>query len=112
MTEPKPKAITEPTSKPTVDSPPKVTTPRDDQVAISVVDSDEVVRFVLTERMLEIGGQVVGYENLTDFSDHADPASPGVVIFGPSDKPEEVITQVTGLIGFRPGCGAVMVVYE
>jgi len=111
MTEPKPKAITDPTPKPTVDSTPKVT-PRDDLVAISVVDSDEVVRFVLTERMLEIGGQVVGYESLTDFSDHADPATPGVVIFGPSDKPDEVIAQVAGLIGFRPGCGAIMVVYE
>lgn len=83
-----------------------------DQVAISVVDSDEVVRFVLTERMLEIGGQVIGYENLTAFSDKADPTRPGVVVFGPSDKPDEVISQVTGLIGFRPGCGAVMVVYE
>ncbi|HVC71459.1 MAG TPA: AAA family ATPase [Acidimicrobiales bacterium] len=83
-----------------------------DQVAISVVDSDEVVRFVLTERMLEIGGQVVGYENLAAFSDEADPSKPGVVVFGPSDKPDEVISQVTGLIGFRPGCGAVMVVYE
>jgi pilus assembly protein CpaE len=86
--------------------------PKVDQVAISVVDSDEVVRFVLTERMLEIGGQVTGYESLTAFSDQADPSLPGVVVFGPTEKPEEVISQIAGLIGFRPGCGAVMVVYE
>jgi pilus assembly protein CpaE len=91
---------------------PKVKAPQGDQVAISVVDPDEVVRFVLTERMLEIGGHVVGYESLAAFSDEADPARPGVVVFGPTDKPDEVIAQVAGLIGFRPGCGAVMVVYE
>ena len=92
--------------------PPKAKPPKGDQVAISVVDPDEVVRFVLTERMQEIGGNVVGYENLAAFSDQADPARPGVVVFGPSDKPDEVISQVAGLIGFRPGCGAIMVVYE
>jgi pilus assembly protein CpaE len=93
-------------------APPKAKPPKGDQVAISVVDPDEVVRFVLTERMLEIGGNVVGYENLALFSDQADPTRPGVVVFGPSDKPEQVISQVAGLIGFRPGCGAIMVVYE
>ena len=77
-----------------------------------MVDPDEVVRFVLTERMLEIGGHVIGYENLAAFSDKSDATLPGVVVFGPSDNPDEVISQVTGLIGFRPGCGAVMVVYE
>jgi pilus assembly protein CpaE len=86
--------------------------PKGDTVAISVVDPDEVVRFVLTERMLEIGGNVTGYESLASFSDDADPERPGVVVFGPTDKPDEVISQVSGLIGFRPGCGAVMVVYE
>jgi pilus assembly protein CpaE len=95
------------------EAPPKPKAPpQGDQVAISVVDSDEVVRFVLTERMLEIGGNVVGYEDLASFSDKADPDRPGVVVFGPTDKPDEVIAQVSGLIGFRPGCGAVMVVYE
>jgi pilus assembly protein CpaE len=94
------------------DASPKAKAAKVDQVAISVVDSDEVVRFVLTERMLEIGGQVVGYESLTAFSDQADPSRPSVVVFGPSDKPEEVISQIAGLIGFRPACGAVMVVYE
>src|SRR5579872_1036510 len=92
--------------------PPKAKVPKGDHVAISVVDSDEVVRFVLSERMEEIGGQVVSYESLAAFSDKADPAKPGVVVFGPTDAPEEVISQITGLIGFRPSCGAVMVVYE
>src|SRR5580658_350884 len=94
------------------EAPPKVKTAKGEQVAISVVDPDEVVRFVLSERMLEIGGNVVGYENLAAFSDVADTDRPGVVVFGPTDKPDEVIAQVAGLIGFRPGCGAVMVVYE
>jgi pilus assembly protein CpaE len=94
------------------EAPPKAKPSKGEQVAISVVDADEVVRFVLTERMLEIGGNVVGYESLTAFSDAADSTVPGVVVFGPTDKPDEVISQVTGLIGFRPGCGAVMVVYE
>ncbi len=53
-----------------------------------------------------------GYETLTAFSDEADPAKPGVVVFGPTTAPDDVISQVSGLIGFRPGCGAVMVVYE
>src|SRR5580658_129635 len=111
MTEDRPKAKVpkaDQVAKSVVDS--KV--PKGDQVAISVVDSDEVVRFVLTERMLEIGGNVTGYESLASFSDDADPERPGVVVFGPTDKPDEVISQVSGLIGFRPGCGAVMVVYE
>jgi pilus assembly protein CpaE len=94
------------------EAPPKAKAPKGDQVAISVVDPDEVVRFVLTERMLEIGGNVVGYESLASFSDKADPDRPGVVVFGPTDNTDEVISQVSGLIGFRPGCGAVMVVYE
>jgi pilus assembly protein CpaE len=94
------------------EAPSKTKPSKGEQVAISVVDPDEVVRFVLTERMLEIGGNVVGYENLSAFSDEADPSKPGVVVFGPTDKPDEVISQVAGLIGFRPGCGAIMVVYE
>ena len=94
------------------EAPPKVKAAKGEQVAISVVDPDEVVRFVLSERMLEIGGNVVGYETLAAFSDVADSSRPGVVVFGPTDKPDEVIAQVAGLIGFRPGCGAVMVVYE
>ncbi len=94
------------------ETPPKAKAPKAAQVAISVVDSDEVVRFVLTERMFEIGAQVVGYESMTAFSDAADQSTAGVVVFGPSDKPEEVIDQVKELISARPNLGAVMVVYE
>jgi pilus assembly protein CpaE len=94
------------------EEPAKAKQVRADQVAISVVDSDEVVRFVLSERMEEVGGLVVGFETLAEFSDKADPNQPGVVVFGPTDSPEDVIAQVSGLIGFRPGCGVVMVVYE
>jgi hypothetical protein len=43
------------------ESPRKPKVAKAEQVSISVVDPDEVVRFVLTERMLEIGGSVVGY---------------------------------------------------
>jgi pilus assembly protein CpaE len=90
----------------------RVTKPGEDGITVNVVDADEVVRFVLIERLLELGGQVTGYEDLAAFSDDADHAQPGVVVFGPTAAPDEVISQVEGLTGFRPGCGAVIVVYE
>jgi pilus assembly protein CpaE len=95
-----------------IDTSHEVTVPADDEIMISVVDTDEVVRFVLVERLTELGVQVVGYEDLVAFSGDAEHAQPSVIVFGPTTPPEDVIAQVEGLTGFRPGCGAVMVVYE
>jgi pilus assembly protein CpaE len=83
-----------------------------DQVQISVVDPDEVVREVLTDRLVEVGGPVSGFESETAFSAEADAAAGGVVVFGPTDPPEVVIAQVARLTEFGSGFAAVMVVYE
>ena len=83
-----------------------------DQVPIGVVDSDEVVRYVLSERMTEVGSEVVGFESLDSFTNSVACTDPCVVIFGPSEEPEDVIGQVAGLTTSQPGCGVVMVVYD
>ena len=79
---------------------------------VGVVDPDEVVRGVLTDHVRELDGSVVGYENLASFTETIDASRPGVVVFGPSEAPDTIITQVAGLMAFRPACSAIMVVYE
>jgi pilus assembly protein CpaE len=81
-------------------------------VVIGVVDTDDTVRGVLTEHVRELDASVVGYENLAAFTETVDASRPCVVVFGPSDSTDSVITQVAGLMAFRPGCSAIMVVYE
>ncbi|HUY23472.1 MAG TPA: AAA family ATPase [Acidimicrobiales bacterium] len=81
-------------------------------VVISVVDPDDTVRGVLADHVRDLDSGVVAYANLAAFTDSTDPSRPGVVIFGPSESPDEVIPQVAGLIAFRPRCDAIMVVYE
>jgi pilus assembly protein CpaE len=81
-------------------------------VVIGVVDTDDTVRGVLAEHVRELDPSVVGYENLAAFTETVDASRPCVVVFGPSDSTDSVITQVAGLMAFRPGCSAIMVVYE
>jgi pilus assembly protein CpaE len=81
-------------------------------VALGVVDPDEVVRGVITEHVRDLDDTVVGYQDLASFTDSIDASKPGVVVFGPTASPTDVITQVAGLVAFRPGCSAIMVVYE
>ncbi len=83
-----------------------------EEVTIGVVDPDEVVRGVLTEHVRDLDSSVVGFENLASFTETIDASRPGVVVFGPSESPDAVITQVAGLMAFRPACSAIMVVYE
>ena len=85
---------------------------RRDGVVVGVVDPDEVVRGVITDQVREVDDGVVAYENLASFTESFDASRPGVVIFGPTVSPDDVITQVAGLVAFRPGCCAIMVVYE
>jgi pilus assembly protein CpaE len=87
-------------------------TETDPKVAIGVVDPDEVVRGVLTDHIRELDDGVEGYADLAAFTGSIDAAGPGVVVFGPSVVPGDVVTQVAGLVAFRPGCSAIMVVYE
>jgi len=85
---------------------------RNPEVVIGVVDPDEVVRGVLTDHIRELDDAVAGHGDLAAFTGSIDAAGPGVVVFGPSVAPTEVITQVAGLVAFRPRCCAIMVVYE
>jgi pilus assembly protein CpaE len=87
-------------------------TRRNGAVAIGVVDPDEVVRGVITDHVREFDDSATGYETLAAFTDSIDGSRPGVVVFGPSEAPGDVFTQVAGLIAFRPACSAIMVVYE
>ncbi|HEY5025383.1 MAG TPA: AAA family ATPase [Acidimicrobiales bacterium] len=84
----------------------------DEAAAIGVVDPDETVRGVLVDHVRELDGTVVGYENLAAFTETIEASRPGVVVFGPTEAPDSVITQVAGLMAFRPVCSAIMVVYE
>ena len=81
-------------------------------VVVGVVDPDEVVRGVLTDHIRELDESVEGFGDLAAFTGSIDSAGPGVVVFGPSVAPAEVVAQVAGLVAFRPGCSAIMVVYE
>ena len=90
----------------------KAKKPRDGHVVISVVEPDEVVRGVLADHVRDLDAGVAAYADLTAFTDDSDPSRPGVVVFGPSQAPEDVIARVAGLVAFRPGYGAIMVVYE
>jgi pilus assembly protein CpaE len=79
---------------------------------ISVVDSDELVRGVLAEHVGGPRGGIAAYASVAEYCEDSDPLRPGVVVFGPSDSPDEIITSAQALAAFRPGCGAVMVVHE
>jgi pilus assembly protein CpaE len=83
-----------------------------DEVVIGVVDPDETVRGVLTDHVRQLDETVVGYQTLASFTETIDATRPGVVVFGPSEAPDAVVTQVAGLMAFRPACSAIMVVYE
>jgi pilus assembly protein CpaE len=85
---------------------------RNAEVIIGVVDTDETVRGVLTEHVRELDASVVGYENLAAFTETVDASRPCVVVFGPTESTDGVITQVAGLMAFRPGSSAIMVVFE
>jgi pilus assembly protein CpaE len=87
-------------------------TRNDEEAIVGVVDPDEVVRGVLTDHVRELDGSVVGYKNLAALTETIDASRPGVVVFGPSESPDAIITQVAGLMAFRPACSAIMVVYE
>jgi pilus assembly protein CpaE len=87
-------------------------TPHDERVEVSLVDRDDVVRAILTDHVGGAEGGVRGYADLAAFNAAVDPATPAVVVFGPSEPAAEVISHLTGLTQFRPGCGAIMVVNE
>src|ERR1700680_3191433 len=90
----------------------KAKKPRDGHVVISVVEPDEVVRGGLADHVRDLDAGVAACCDLTSFTDDSDASRPGVVVFGPSQAPEDVIAKVAGLVAFRPGYGAIMVVYE
>jgi len=81
-------------------------------VLVSVVDPDATVRDVLADHVRDLDSDVVAHASLTELTDSSDPTRPGVVVFGPSQPPDEVIPLVSGLIAFRPRCDAIMVVYD
>ena len=81
-------------------------------VLVSVIDPDDVVRDVLAEHVRALDNGVTAYETLGAFTDAAEAARTGVVVFGPTEAAEEVVSQIAGLLAFRPGYGVIMVVYE
>ena len=85
-------------------------TRNDTDAIVGVVDPDGVVRGVLTDHVRQLDASVVGYKNLAALTETIDASRPGVVVFGPSESPDAIITQVAGLMAFRPGCSAIMVV--
>jgi pilus assembly protein CpaE len=84
----------------------------DQDVVISVVDPDDVVRDVLADHVRDLESEVSAYGSLNAFTDATDPALAGVVIIGPSEGPDLVIPRVAGIISFRSRCAVIMVVYE
>ncbi len=84
--------------------------PIDVHGTISVVDADELVRGVLAEHVGGLPGGAAAYQSVADYCEATDGSHTGVVVFGPSADPDEVIASIEGLASSRPGCGAVMVV--
>jgi pilus assembly protein CpaE len=84
----------------------------DQEVVIGVVEPDDVVRDVLAEHVRDIDGDVAAYGAPSAFTDDTDPSWAGVVIFGPSEAPDDVIPKVAALVGLRPRCAVIMVVYD
>jgi pilus assembly protein CpaE len=86
--------------------------PEEDHIVVSVVDSNETVRTILTEHIRKLDFDAVACEDLQGLMKVADSTTPIVVIFGPTEPPEEVIENLNGLLAFRTGVGAIMIVHE
>jgi pilus assembly protein CpaE len=86
--------------------------PIDSEAGISVVDSDELVRTVLIDQLGALRGGVTAFETVAAFREMADPSRPVVVVFGPSERPEEILSSVETLGTFGPDFGAVMIVHR
>ena len=84
----------------------------DRDVVISVVEPDDVVRDVLADHVRDLDSEVSPFKSLSAYTEATDPSLPGVVIFGPSEAPDEVIAKVAGIVAFRPRCAVIMVVYD
>jgi len=84
----------------------------DEDVDICVVDPDDVVRDVLADHVRDLDSEVSPFKSLSAFTDATDPSRPGVVVFGPSEDPDDVIARVAGIVAFRPRWAVIMVVYE
>ena len=81
-------------------------------VRVNVVDSDPLVRKILAEHLARLEFDALGHEDLQALLKTADPSTPLVVVFGPSDAPDETIEKIKGLVAFRPGVGAIMIVHD
>ncbi len=85
---------------------------REGLVPINVIDRDDVVRQVLTEHLRALDTNTHGYENLAKLNKAGLGSQPGVVVFGPSEPPDDVIAGVAHLHDSGHRQGAVMVVQE
>jgi len=88
----------------------KAKVPIGSQAGICVVDSDELTRKVLVNQLSVLDEGVSSFESVAAYSQATDPSRPVVVVFGPSDGADEIISSVERLGAVRPGFGAVMVV--
>ncbi len=79
-------------------------------VAVSVIDRDADVRAVIVDHLGDRRADAHGFGALNDLL--SSDRHPGVVVFGPSEPPDEVIGQMGQLSGSRTPLGAVMIVYE
>ena len=86
--------------------------PGEARTPVNVVDPDELVRKILTEHLGRLEFDAVAHDDIQAVLKSADPSSPLVVIFGPSETPGDVIDRIKGLFAFRPGVGAIMIVHD
>jgi len=82
------------------------------RVVVSVVEPDDVVRKVLTEHMTDLDDVLTSYADVAEFTRSTDPSVPGVIVFGPSEDPADVISGIGRLTAHRGGSGVVMVVFD
>jgi pilus assembly protein CpaE len=81
-------------------------------VAVNVIDRDDAVRDVLSDHLRALECEVRSYRDVAELTQADDGSQPGVVVFGPSEPPKDVIGRVTKLSSAGAGRGVVMVVDE
>ena len=94
------------------DAPAKAKKAKGARVVVSVIEPDDVVRKVLTEHMTDLDDVLKSYGDVAEFTRATGASTPGVIVFGPSEAPADVIATFETLTAYRGGSGVVMVVYD
>ena len=82
------------------------------RVAVALVEPEATVRGVLLEHLRGLDITAVSHTDLGPITDAPNPFAPTIVITGPSEEPDLLISRLEELLKHRPSCGAVMLVFD